>query len=224
MSEKTAIFFAPHPDDETLGCGGTIAKRINEGYKVFVVIMTDGRHAFSKVLSITSNPTPEEIKQIRKKEVTDAVSILGVLKSNLFFFDFEDYTLSQHEPEVEQAVTAFLEGHFPDEVYFPLKRDWHPDHQSASRVIRRCLQKRNLENSVFQYSITHKFSRIGPKFEKMIGFLSNRTRVVDISDYLDIKKRAVEEFRSETQIWLSNQTKPIVETKGHLGNKEVFYK
>ncbi len=224
MNDKTAIVFAPHPDDETLGCGGTIAKRIDEGYKVFVVILTDGRHAFSKVLNITSTPSPEEIKQIRKKEVTESVSILGVPKSNLFFFDFEDCTLSEYEKEVEQAVTAFIEDHFPDEVYFPLKRDGHPDHQAANRVISRCLQKRNLENTGFQYSITHKFSRVGPQFEKMIGFLSNRMRAVDISEYLDIKKQAVEEFKSEIRIFLSNQKSPIVNIKGHLENKELFYK
>ncbi len=61
------------------------------------MILTDGRHAFSKICNVTTNPTPEEIKQIRKEEVTEAVSVLGVPKSNLFFFDFEDYTLSEHE-------------------------------------------------------------------------------------------------------------------------------
>jgi LmbE family N-acetylglucosaminyl deacetylase len=224
MNTKTAIFFAPHPDDETLGCGGTIAKRIDEGYAVFVVILTDGRHAFSKVLGINSNPSPEEIKQIRREEVTEAVSVLGVPKSNLFFFDFEDYTLSEHEKEAEQAATAFIEEHFPDEVYFPIKRDGHPDHQATNRIIRHCLQTHNLEDTEFQYSITHKLSRVGPQIEKVIGLLSNRTRSVDISNYLDIKKQAVQKFRSEILIYVNNQKKPIVKTKGHLENKEVFYK
>jgi LmbE family N-acetylglucosaminyl deacetylase len=223
MNSKVAIVFAPHPDDETLGCGGTIARRMSEGYKVFVVILTDGRHVFSKTLNVTS-PTPEEIKQIRKEEVTEAVSVLGVPKSNLFFFDFEDYTLAEHEKEAEEAVTAFIQGHVPDEVYFPIKREGHPDHQAANRIISHCLQKSNLENRAFQYSITHKLSRVGPKFEKVLGFLSNRTRVVDISQYLEIKKQAVDKFRSETLIYLSSQKRPVVSTKGHLESKEVFYK
>ncbi len=224
MNKKTAIFFAPHPDDETLGCGGTIAKRMAEGYNVFVVVLTDGRHAFSKIFNITTNPTPEEMKQIRKKEVTEAVSLLGVPKNNLFFFDFEDYTLSKHEKEAERAVSAFLDSHFPDEVYFPIKRDGHPDHQAANRVIMRCLQKRKLENCAFQYSITHRLSHVGPRFEKVIGFLSNRTRAVDISEYLDIKKQAVEKFRSETQLYLSSQKRTVVSINGHLEKKEFFYK
>jgi LmbE family N-acetylglucosaminyl deacetylase len=224
MKAKTAIFFAPHPDDETLGCGGTIAKRIAEGYSVFIVILTDGRNAFSKIFNITTNPTPEDVKRIRKVEVTEAVTLLGVPNDNLFFFDFEDFTLSEHEKEVEHAVDAFLESHFPDEVYFPIKRDGHPDHQAANRVIMRCLQKRTLENSAFQYSITHRLSRVGPRFEKVIGFLSNRTRVVDISDYLDVKKQAVEKFKSETLLYLGSQKRAVVSTKGHLEKKEFFYK
>lgn len=224
MNERTAIFFAPHPDDETLGCGGTIAKRIAEGYKVFVVVLTDGRYAFSRVLNITTNPTPEETKEIRKEEVTEAVTLLGVPKSNLFFFDFEDCGLSKHEVEVEQAVGSFLESHCPDEVYFPMKRDWHPDHQAANRIIMRILRKRNLANTAFQYSITHRLSRVGPQLERLIGFLTNRTRAVEISEYLEIKRQAVEKFRSETLLYLSNQKKPIVETKRHLEKKEFFYK
>lgn len=224
MAQRTAIFFAPHPDDETLGCGGTIAKRMAEGYAVYVVILTDGRHAFSKILSADTHPTPEELKQIRKEEVTEAVALLGVPKDNLYFFDFEDHTLSEHEKETEQAVEAFLRSHFPDEVYFPIKRDGHPDHQATNRVMMHCLEKLKLEDSAFQYSITHRLSRVGPQFEKVIGFLSNRTRVVDVSDYLDVKKHAVEKFKSETLLYLNNQKKPIVNTKGHLKKKEFFYR
>ena len=224
MSHKTAIFFAPHPDDETLGCGGTIAKRIAEGYDVYVVILTDGRHAFSKILNITSGPTPEEIKEIRKEEVTEAVTSLGLPRTNLFFFEFEDCGLAAHEAEAGKAVAEFLESHLPDEVYFPIKRDGHTDHQAANRIIMRCLHSHNLEDNAFQYSITHRLSRVGPQFERVVGFLSNRTRVVDISDYLEVKRKALEKFKSETLLYLSIQKRPIVDPKTHLDRKEFFYK
>jgi LmbE family N-acetylglucosaminyl deacetylase len=105
---KKVIVFAPHPDDETLGCGGTIAKKTSEGYEVFVVIITDGRHAFSKVLGINSDPNPEEIKQIRKEEVIKATRILGVPITNLLFLDFEDRTLEKHEKEAEEKIIEIL--------------------------------------------------------------------------------------------------------------------
>ena len=56
--EHNVIIFSPHPDDETLGCGGTIAKKVKEGYQVKIVFMTDGRNAFSKILKINSCPSP----------------------------------------------------------------------------------------------------------------------------------------------------------------------
>ena len=49
--------FAPHPDDETWGCGGTVAKKISEGYEVLIMVLTDGRYAFQKMLGIESKTT-----------------------------------------------------------------------------------------------------------------------------------------------------------------------
>ncbi|MEM2914808.1 MAG: PIG-L family deacetylase, partial [Candidatus Bathyarchaeia archaeon] len=62
---KKVLIFAPHPDDETFGCGGTIAKRVSEGYEVFIIVMTDGRYAYLKLLGVESDPTPEELRETR---------------------------------------------------------------------------------------------------------------------------------------------------------------
>ena len=72
------IFFAPHPDDESLGCGGTIIRRLREGYSVKLVVMTDGSHSHSTVLNIHDEPTPTELARIRKQELLNAVNILGI--------------------------------------------------------------------------------------------------------------------------------------------------
>jgi LmbE family N-acetylglucosaminyl deacetylase len=113
---KRAIVIAPHPDDETLGCGGTIAKKVSENYEVTIVVMTDGKLAFSSVLGINSNPTPEELESIRKEEVTRAAAILGVPRKNLVFFDFEDRTLKEHEKEAEAEVKSLFEANPPTEI------------------------------------------------------------------------------------------------------------
>ena len=52
LMKKRIIVFAPHPDDETFGCGGVMAKRNSERYNVNIVVLTDGRHAYSTVLGI----------------------------------------------------------------------------------------------------------------------------------------------------------------------------
>ena len=42
MSKNTVLVCVAHPDDETIGCGGTIAKHVSNGDKVFCISMTDG--------------------------------------------------------------------------------------------------------------------------------------------------------------------------------------
>jgi LmbE family N-acetylglucosaminyl deacetylase len=207
-----------------LGCGGTIAKKTSEGYEVFVVIITDGRHAFSKVLGINSDPNPEEIKQIRKEEVIKATRILGVPITNLLFLDFEDRTLEKHEKEAEEKIIEILGKHFPSEVYFPYSRDGHPDHQVVNRIIRRSLQKLGLPSTEYQYCISHKYSRIGPRIERLLSLFTNSIIEVDISEYLDLKRKATNEFKTQISI-ISSKQKSTVARKVYrfLRDKERFY-
>lgn len=221
---KKVIVFAPHPDDETLGCGGIICKKISEGYEVFIFILTDGRHAFSEVLGIYSDPNPEEVKQIRREEVIRAAKILGVPSKNLFFLDFEDGKLGECEKEAEERIIELLRKNLPIEVYFPFIRDYHPDHQATNRIVRRCVQKLGLMSTGYQYSIGHKYSRIGPKIERLLDFLKKNVIEVDISEYLDLKHKAIEEFKSEIYIVSSGQKKPIADKiDKFLNTKEKFY-
>ncbi len=216
--------FAPHPDDETLGCGGTIAKKTSEGYEAFVVVLTDGRHAFSEVLDINSDPSPEEIKQIRKEEVTKATKILGISFKDLLFLDFEDRKLGKHENEVEERIVDILEKYSPVETYFPHRRDGHPDHQAANRLIRRALKQLKSTSADYEYSIKHKYSHVGPLFERLLDLFKNRSIEVDISEYLDLKQKAIEEFKSQMLLISSRQRRPVIQNiDKYLRAKEKFY-
>ena len=224
MKEKTIVVFAPHPDDETWGCGGTIAKKIKEEYEVIIVVITDGRHAFSQVLGIDSDPTPEELKQIRKEEVIRSTKILGVPKKNLVFLDFEDGKLEKHEKEVEEKIIEIIKKYSPIEVYFPYIKDYHPDHKATNRIVRRCLQKLGLTCMRYQYSITQGYARIGPLIERMLNLFKNNMIKVDISEFIDLKEKATKEFRSEISIISSKQKKPLAEKVDiFLKSKETFY-
>ena len=102
--KKNVVIFAPHPDDETLGCGGVIAKKVKEGYNIVIIFMTDGRNAL-KELGVYSNPSPFELKEIRKKEAETATEILGVNKKNLVFLDIEDGALEKNMRTAEKRIT-----------------------------------------------------------------------------------------------------------------------
>ena len=222
MSKKIVVF-APHPDDETWGCGGTIAKKIREGYEVLIVVITDGRHLFRSV-GIDRDPTPEEVKKIRREEVLRAIKVLGASRNNLVFLDFEDGALEKYEKEVEERIIEILREYSPAEVFFPYIKDGHPDHRVTNRVVKRCLQRLGLKPIQYQYSIAHKHAYIGPVIERLLSLIRQHKIKIDISEFLDIKEKAVKEFKYEISIISSQQKKPIEKNLGrYLKNREIFY-
>ena len=222
--KKKAIVFAPHPDDETWGCGGTIAKKLREGYEILIVVMTDGRYAFKKVLGIDSDPTPEELKEIRKEEIKRAVKILGVPEENIVFLNFIDGELEKHEKEAEEKVAKILSENDPAEIYIPYKKDSHPDHRATYRIVKNVIKKLNISASIYQYSIGQKYARIGPIIDSLLNIFKHNMIRIDISEFFSLKKAAVKEFKSEVSIISSKQQKPLAEDiSKFLKKQEVFY-
>ena len=222
--KRRIIVFAPHPDDETWGCGGTIAKRISEGCEVLIVVITDGRYAFLKMLGIDSDPTPEELKEVRKEEVRRATGILGVPEENLMFLDFVDGTLENNEEEAEDKVTEILSKNRPVEVYFPYKKDGHPDHRAAYRIVRNSIEKLGVSAVTYQYSIGQKYARIGPIIDALLNLLKHNMVHAYISKFLPLKKNAAREFKSELTTITSKQHNPLTDDiRKFLTSKEIFY-
>jgi len=220
------IVFAPHPDDETFGCGGTIAKKIAEGHEVLIVVMTDGRYAFLKMLNINTDPTPEELKEIRKEEVKKAAKILGVPEKNLIFLDFEDGKLQDNIEEVEGKVIEILRVHCPVEVYFPYKNDAHPDHQATYTIVKNAISKLGLLVKEYQYSVFHKYARLGPVIDKILSGLGRNMVRVDVSAFISKKEAAIREYKSELTVITKKQKKPLLREKtikNCLKEEELFY-
>jgi LmbE family N-acetylglucosaminyl deacetylase len=67
------MVIAPHPDDETLGCGATIARGVLAEREVRMVIVADCRHSHQSAVI-----TPEALAQLRRAEVVEAYRILGL--------------------------------------------------------------------------------------------------------------------------------------------------
>ncbi len=218
------IVFAPHPGDETWGCGGIIPKKISEGFEVSVVVITDGRYAYSNMLNIHSDPTPSELKEIRKEEVKKATAILGVKEENLLFLDFEDGMIEKNEREVEEKITEILRENSPFEAYFPYEKDYHSDHRATNRIVKNSIEKLGLDTISYQYSIVLKYERIGPLIDAVLNIFKRNMFYADISQFLKLKKAAIQEIKSEVSIISSKQKKPLVEDcSKFLKNRTLFY-
>ena len=224
MDRKQIIVFAPHPDDETLGCGGTVAKKLAEGYNVIIIVMTDGRFLLRKSFEIADAPSFKQIKAIRRCEVLRATKILGVPKQNVVFLDFIDGTLWENEKTVEEKVTAILDKFQPSEVYLPHKRDSHTDHQATNSIVEKAIKKLAIKPVVYQYLIVHKSARFGRLVESFISIFKRNAVYVDVSEFLQLKREAVKEFKFELTMVSKMQSKPnTIEFKKFLKKKEIFY-
>ncbi len=126
--KKNVLVIAAHPDDEVLGCGGTIAKYKNR-YNINCLFLTDG----------VSSRLPE--KKIRltdkKKRMTSAkkaMKILGVKRS--FFGDFPDNSL---DTIPFLSIVKFIEKHIkllkPFRIYTHFSEDLNIDHQLVGKAV-----------------------------------------------------------------------------------------
>lgn len=146
---RTAVIFAPHPDDESLGCGGTIFRKKEAGAAVKVVFMTDGSASHPGLMA------PEKLREIRMKEGQAACAKLGLAAEDIFFLDFHDMYLTTCIVEAEQKVTALLAAIQPEEVFVPFPDDPQLDHRAAYRVVSDSIQRLGRPITVNTYAIWH---------------------------------------------------------------------
>ncbi len=126
---QPAIVFAPHPDDETLGCGGTIIRKKAAGAVVKIVFLTDGSRSHAALIA------KSELKEIREKEALNAAQALGVGVEDVVFLGFEDGQLRACEHEVSDRIQSLLAQHPPAEVFIPYELEPPADHVATYRAV-----------------------------------------------------------------------------------------
>lgn len=144
----SCLVIAPHPDDETLGCGATIARKRAAGTQVTVVIVSDGRRS-----PRAAELTEAEFVVLRRTEALEALSRLGVAADDVEFLDFEDGTLVERLPEVAAALRRVIQRRSPQQVLVTSTADRHPDHAAVARVARHLLETGDLTGELFEYPV-----------------------------------------------------------------------
>ena len=130
---KTLIV-APHPDDESLGCGGAIALLRKYEREVVVLTMSDGTlsHPNSKKYP------PEKLRELRESEMCAALEILGVSADKVKFLRFKDRSVPNENATdfaaAVETVKEFLIEIQPNTIIVPWRRDPHPDHRATRQI------------------------------------------------------------------------------------------
>ena len=113
---------APHTDDVELGCGGTIARFLEEKDDVEIHIA---------VFSTAEESVPKGFpKTALRDEFYNAMLVLGLKKQRLTVFNYEVRKLSYHRQEVLEELVSLRKSIDPDMVFMPSSEDLHQDHQT----------------------------------------------------------------------------------------------
>jgi LmbE family N-acetylglucosaminyl deacetylase len=128
------LLLAPHPDDESLGCGGLLAALARRGAGVRVVFASDGEASHRRS---RSHP-PDRLGALRRTEALAALAILGVPGDAARFLGLPDRAIpgpgtAGFAPAVAAFATA-ADGFAADTVVLPWRRDPSADHRAAWAV------------------------------------------------------------------------------------------
>ncbi len=127
----TILVVAAHPDDEVLGCGGTILRHAAEGERVAVSFMAQGM--MSRVRPGSEDAGEERVGRLRE-DTRKAAAFLGI--EDLVFFDFPDNRMDGVDLlDVVQAVESCLERFDPRIVYTHHEGDLNVDHGVVARAV-----------------------------------------------------------------------------------------
>lgn len=174
------LVFGPHPDDQELGMGGTIAKLVRQGHRVHLVDMTDGE------------PTPHGSVEIRAKESAEAAKVLGVERTLVGLTNRQ----VMHDLPSRHRVAAVIRRHKPEWLFVPYPTDAHPDHVAVTKIC---------EDARFDAKLTKTEIPGEPWYPKrIIYYFCTHLRMnftpnfcIDISDTLEQKMAAVACYRSQ---------------------------
>jgi LmbE family N-acetylglucosaminyl deacetylase len=187
-----SLVIAPHPDDETLGCGATIAQLRSRGQQVIVVIVTDGAACGrSAILG------PKEIAAIRRTETQNAMKALGVLPEDVIFLQFPDSQAGERVTEIEAALGEHISRIAPCQIFSPYGVDSHVDHRGVATAIERLCHKGLISCPLYEYPIW--FWTYGALSHLVQPHKLMRLRRVPTQGFLAPKKIAIAAHQSQNQ-------------------------
>jgi N-acetylglucosamine malate deacetylase 1 len=168
------LVIAPHPDDESIGCGGTLYQHAARGDRVVAVFLTSGELGLKQLARGNAC-------RIREAEARQAAAILGI--SAIHFLRLPDWCVSDHIKAAARRLRPILRKEKPAILYLPHPREWHPDHQAALPILR----------------VLYDGNRAGPELRgyEVWTPLADPLRVENITAAMPRKLRALRAHRSQ---------------------------
>lgn len=217
LSWGETLVVAPHPDDESLGCGGAIALLRESGIEVKILVLSDGTLSHPNSVKFP----PEKLRDLREKEMLDALEILGVAADKVNFFRYQDRSVPDENSEnFKNAVTRcrdYLMKTAPQTILVPWRRDPHPDHRATYSLIKSANENsaRIIEYPIWLWEIAE--SADAPRFEEVTALR------IDISRVVEKKQKAIRSHASQTTDLINDDPQGFRLTEEILANFAETY-
>ena len=213
---ESILVVAPHPDDETLGCGGAIALLRQLDVLVKVAIVSDGTQSHPNSIAYP----PPALKQLRERESLAALAILGVAPEAVTFWGMPDGAVPSASAEmimrgledgeigrwgdgeinikrkkdrdVIASITRYLLDLTPAIIFLPWRKDPHPDHRASWQLFATACKRLSYKPRIIEYPIWDWDKEQRRDFPDSV----NAWRL-DISKVLELKRSAIAKYRSQ---------------------------
>ena len=189
QKDSSILIVAPHPDDETLGCGGAIAL-CSQKIPVAVLVVSDGTRSHPNSLAYP----PLALKKLRERESLAALAILGVSPEAVTFLGLPDgaVDISSKSPQLIDRCRQYLSDLGPSMIFLPWRNDPHKDHRASWQLLTTAMSDlaslpRIIEYPIWDWDIKQRGSFSG----------SIDAWRLDISNVLELKKHAIAQYRSQ---------------------------
>lgn len=194
LGDGPTIIIAPHQDDETLACGGIIARKRSEGLPVHVIFITDGS------ASHPSHPRFDRpaIAALRSSEALKALHYLGVERSAVHFLNEPDGTLNTITRSDRESLVSRLAALFtaivPAEVFLPCNPDGSSEHDATFGFVADAIARTGQQPVVWQYPV---WSWWNPLLLLRRWFVTKDCRQQAVEDYQQAKEHAIKCYQTQ---------------------------
>jgi LmbE family N-acetylglucosaminyl deacetylase len=191
LEDHPFIVIAPHPDDESLACGGLLAEACRQRLRGKVVVVSDGvgSHPNSKAYP------PDRLRALRAEEARQAAAELGLKPEDIFFLGLPDRFVPCEGEDAERAIGAIADCAKEigaRSLLVSWRHDPHCDHE-ASYQIARAVQRRAKELRLFEYVVWGQTLPPSTEVDPIGGF-----RIQVDQQALEKKRCAIAAHRSQT--------------------------
>lgn len=183
--KKRVLVFAAHPDDDIIGCGGSLAKHVKLGNQISVCYLTSGESA-------SLSQSKKELAGVREEEARNAAQTIGF--NDLTFLRNPDGYL-EHNPHTLKKIVELIREKQPNVVYVHHQFDAHQDHRTTFQLVRESLGRASVP--IFQEYKGDPWSAETVLAYEVWTPLQDFEYVEDISEFIDQKMAALKKHESQ---------------------------